>query len=256
MVQLSARTVLITGATSGVGAATARRFAAAGARVVVTGRRRDRLDALSAELGERCLAVELDVTDGGAVAAAVAALPAAFAEVSVLVNNAGVSLGNVPANEARVADWEQTVATNVMGMLYATRAVLPGMVARDDGDIVNLGSIAGSTPYPTGAVYGATKAFVHQFTLGLRADLLGRNVRASCIEPGVVTTEFAYVRMENEAAARAFYERANLLRPEDIADLIVHLVGLPRRVNLDSVRVMPLAQAYGYPPIADGMQPK
>jgi NADP-dependent 3-hydroxy acid dehydrogenase YdfG len=255
MSELPDKTVFVTGATSGIGEATARRFAAAGAKVVIAGRRRERLDVLAAELGDHCHALTLDVGNGAAVATAISALPPNFAAISVLVNNAGVALGNGPAHEARLADWERIVATNVMGVLNCTHAILPGMVARNEGDIINLGSIAGAAPYPNGAVYGASKAFVHQFTLGLRADLLGRNVRVCCIEPGVIATEFAYVRMQDEAAAREFYDKPNLLQPDDIAELIVHAVALPRRVNLDTMRVMPLAQAYGYPPIADGMVP-
>lgn len=239
---------LITGATSGIGAATAKRLVSDGYRVIAAGRRGDRLSALAGELGIRCLPLLLDVTDGPAVARAIAELPEEFRQITALVNNAGVSLGNAPAHQAKLSDWETTVATNVNGLLYCTHAVLPGMVERDFGDIINIGSIGSTHPYPRNSVYGGTKAFTRQFTLSLRSDLLGANVRASCIEPGIVETEFAYVRMGE--AARAFYDRPNLLKAEDIAELIRVILTLPRRVNIDTLEVMPLVQSYGYPTLA------
>jgi 3-hydroxy acid dehydrogenase/malonic semialdehyde reductase len=239
---------LITGATSGIGAATARRLISDGYRVIAAGRRRDRLNALAEEAGDRCLPLCLDVTDGPAVARAVAELPDAFRQITTLINNAGVSLGNAPAHQAKLSDWETTVATNVNGLLYSTHAVLPGMVERNFGDIINIGSIGATHPYPRNAVYGGTKAFTRQFTTSLRADLLGTNIRAACIEPGIIETEFAYVRMGD--AARAFYDRPNLLKAEDIAELIHVLLTLPRRVNIDTMEVMPLVQSYGYPTLA------
>lgn len=238
----------ITGATSGIGAATARRLASDGYRVIAVGRRSDRLNALAAELGDRCLPRYLDITDGPSVARAVAELPEGFRQITTLINNAGVSLGNAPAHKAELTDWERTVATNVNGLLYCTHAVLPGMVERDFGDIINVGSIGATHPYPRNAVYGGTKAFIRQFTMSLRADLLGANIRAVCIEPGIVETEFAYVRMGE--AARAFYDRPNLLKAENIAELIHVLLTLPRNVNIDTMEVMPLIQSYGYPTLA------
>ena len=239
---------LITGATSGIGAAAARRLVAEGYKVVATGRREDRLKSFAAECGGACLPVTLDVTDAAAVQQAVADLPDDFKAITVLINNAGVSLGNAPVHQAKLADWMSTVGTNIHGMLYCTHAILPGMVERDFGDIINIGSIGATHPYPRNAVYGGTKAFMRQFTMSLRADLLGANIRAACIEPGIIETEFAYVRMGE--AARAFYDRPNLLKAEDIAELIHVQLSLPRRVNIDAMEVMPLVQSYGYPTLA------
>src|SRR5580692_10179880 len=181
--------VLVTGASSGFGEAITRRFAAAGSRVVATARRSDRLKDLAAELGPRVLPVTLDVRDRAAVTAAVAGLPGEFAEVDLLVNNAGGALGLSPAQDADLDDWEQMIDTNCKGLVYCTRAVLPGMVARRRGHVINLGSVAGTYPYPGGNAYGGTKAFVHQFSLNLRSDLHGTGVRVTCIEPGMADTE-------------------------------------------------------------------
>ncbi|HJO68251.1 MAG TPA: SDR family NAD(P)-dependent oxidoreductase, partial [Rhodospirillales bacterium] len=177
MTDFSGQTVLVTGATSGFGEATARRFASLGARVIAAGRRTDRLDSLRGEIGEALHPLPLDVRDSDAVFAAVESLPAAFAEIDVLVNNAGLARGLGPAHDSDLDDWIEMVDTNVTGLMVVTRAVLPGMVERGKGHVVNLGSVAGAYPYPGGNVYGATKAFVHQFSLNLRADLAGRNVR-------------------------------------------------------------------------------
>ena len=191
--------VFVTGASSGFGAAIARRFAAEGARVVATARRLDRLEALRAELGPKILPLELDVRDRAAVERAVAGLPKDFTEVDVLINNAGLALGLEPAQRASLDDWERMVDTNIKGLMYCTRALLPGMVARQRGHVVNLGSVAGEWPYPGGNAYGGTKAFVRQFSLNLRADLLGTKVRVSEIEPGMAETEFSLVRYGGDA---------------------------------------------------------
>ncbi|MFI4989271.1 MAG: SDR family NAD(P)-dependent oxidoreductase, partial [Alphaproteobacteria bacterium] len=182
------KTVFITGATAGIGAACARRFAAAGSRVVLTGRRADRLEALKRELAGKAEVHTLafDVRRRAEVEAAVATLPPAFAAVDVLINNAGLALGVAPAQAVAIEDWDSMVDTNVKGLLYCTRAILPGMVARDCGHVVNLGSVAGSYPYGGGSVYCGTKAFVHQFSLAMRSDLLGTKVRVTCVEPGMV----------------------------------------------------------------------
>src|SRR5258708_5771846 len=177
-------TIFVTGASAGFGAAIVRRFAAKGARIVATARRKDKLAALASELGDAVLPLALDVQDRAAVEHAVATLPSAFAEVDCVVNNAGLALGLEPAPRADLANWDRMIDTNCKGVVYVTRAVLPGMVARRRGHVVNLGSTAGSYPYPGGNVYGATKAFVHQFSLNLRADLHGTGVRVTSLQPG------------------------------------------------------------------------
>ena len=240
--------VFVTGASAGFGAAIARRFAKEGHRVVVTGRRRERLDALAAELGrDKILPLVFDVRDRQAVARAFEELPAAFAEIDVLVNNAGLALGLEPAQKASLDDWEAMVDTNVKGLMYVTRAALPGMVARDRGLIVNLGSTAARYPYPGGNVYGATKAFVHQFSLNLRADLLGTRVRVTDIQPGLVGgTEFSAVRFHGDAdRAAKLYEGADALTPGDIAEAIYWVATLPPRVNINAIEMMPVTQAFG-----------
>ncbi|TXL73493.1 SDR family NAD(P)-dependent oxidoreductase [Vineibacter terrae] len=251
--ELSGRTVVVSGATSGIGAATARHLARDGARIVALGRRAKRLERLREELGPACHVMAVDVADGAALARMFAALPPAFATVDVLINNAGVALGNDKAQDADAAKWQAMVDTNIGGVLALTRLLLPGMVARDRGDIVNIGSVAGSWPYPTGNVYGATKAFIRQFTLNLRADLLGRNVRAICVEPGTVRTEFAAVRTGSSASADAFYGHPNLMYPEDVAEIVAFCLRLPRRVNINMVEAMPLGQAFSAPIFADDM---
>ncbi len=241
---------LVTGATAGFGEAITRRLHRDGARVIATGRRRDRLEALAGELGERVLAWPLDVTDAGAVAALPGALPDAWQEIDVLVNNAGLARGLKPAHEVDLADWDQMVATNVTGLIHLTHAILPGMVARDRGYIVNLGSTAGSYAYPGGNVYGASKAFVRQFTLNLRADLVGTNVHATDIEPGLVGgSEFSQVRFGDADKARAVYEGTEPLLPEDIADTVAWIVSRPSRVNINRIEMMPTCQAPAAPAV-------
>ncbi|CAM3241288.1 SDR family NAD(P)-dependent oxidoreductase [Corallococcus sp. ZKHCc1 1396] len=243
--------VLVTGATAGVGLAVARRFVKEGARVIATGRRGERLDALKAELGERLLPVTLDVTDRAAVERTFASLPADFAQVDVLVNNAGLALGLDPAQTARLEDWDVMVDTNVKGLLYCTRAALTGMVARDRGHVINIGSIAGEFPYPGGNVYGATKAFVHQFSLNLRADLHGTAVRVTDIEPGLLGgTEFSNVRFKgDDARAASLYANTQPLTPEDIADTVHWVASRPAHVNINVISMMPVAQAFGPLPV-------
>ena len=238
--------ILVTGATAGFGAAIARRFAAEGARIIAAGRRRERLDALATELGpDRIHPLVLDVRDRAAVEAAIAGFPAEFADIDLLVNNAGLALGLTPAPQADLDDWETMVDTNVKGLMYVTRAVLPGMVARNRGQIVNLGSIAATYPYPGGNVYGATKAFVRQFSLNLRADLLGTKIRVTDIEPGLVGgTEFSAVRFGDAQKAAKLYEGADALTPEDIAEAVHWVATLPARVNINAIEMMPVTQAF------------
>ncbi|WP_141329611.1 SDR family oxidoreductase [Myxococcus sp. AB025B] len=239
--------VLVTGATAGFGLAIARRFIQEGARVIATGRRTELLEKVRAELGERLLPVTLDVTDREAVKRVVDGLPAGFAEVDVLVNNAGLALGLEPAQSARLEDWEVMVDTNVKGLMYCTHAVLPGMVARNRGHIVNMGSVAADYPYPGGNIYGATKAFVQQFSLNLRADLLGTAVRVTDIEPGLVGgTEFSNVRFRgDDARAASVYANTQPLTPEDIADTVHWVATRPAHVNINVMSLMPVAQAFG-----------
>lgn len=239
-------TVLITGATSGFGEAACRRFIEAGAKVIATGRRGERLQALKEELGERCFTAEFDVRDRAATEAALAALPAEFAGINVVVANAGLALGLGPAHEASLDDWDAMVATNINGLLYTVRAALPGMIARNEGHVILLGSVASDFPYPGGNVYGATKAFVTQFGLNLRADLLGSNVRVTSVEPGLSETEFSLVRFhgDKEKAARP-YEGIDALSADDVAETIFWSATLPRRVNVNRLQVMPVMQAFG-----------
>jgi 3-hydroxy acid dehydrogenase/malonic semialdehyde reductase len=240
------QTVFVTGASAGFGAEIARRFIAVGANVVVAARREDRLEELVAELGDRAHAVTLDVRDRAAVAAAIAALPAPFAEIDVLVNNAGLALGLEPAPRANLDDWEQMVDTNCKGLMTVTRAVLPGMVARRRGHVVNLGSVAGTYPYPGGNVYGATKAFVHQFSLNLRSDLHGTGVRVTCIEPGLVGgTEFSLVRFSGQAEkAAAIYANTQPLTAGDVAEAVVWATAQPPHVNINVIELMPVVQSF------------
>lgn len=242
-------TVLVTGATAGFGAAVCRRFHQAGAKVIATGRRQDRLAVLKSELGERCHTIELDVTKREAVFEAIELLPEPFDRPNVCVANAGLALGLEPAHEADIADWEQMIATNINGAVSTVRAVLPGMVARDEGHLVLLGSVAGDYPYPGGNVYGATKAFVKQFALNLRADLLGSNVRVTNIEPGMAETEFSVVRMKgDQERAGKIYEGLTPMTAEDIAETIFWSCTLPRHLNINRMQMMPIMQAFS--PIA------
>lgn len=239
--------VFITGATAGFGAAMARTFVRNGHQVLISGRRADRLAALAAELGEQALPVVLDVTDRASIQQALAGLPAAWQAIDVLINNAGLALGVTPAHEASLEDWDTMIATNCSGLVAMTRAILPGMVARNRGTIINLGSVAGDTPYPGGNVYGATKAFVEQFTLNLRADLVGTGVRATNLAPGLCGgTEFSNVRLKgNDAAAAKVYEGTQPLTADDIANTAYWIATLPPHVNINRIEMMPTCQAYG-----------
>ncbi len=238
--------VFVSGASAGFGVAIARRFAADGAHVVITGRRGDRLQQLAGELGPRVLPLVFDIRDRQATEAAIAGLPAEFSAVDVLVNNAGLALGLEPAHRASLDDWEQMVDTNIKGLMTLTRAVLPGMVTRERGHIVNIGSIAGEWPYPGGNVYGATKAFVRQFSLNLRADLLGTALRVTDIEPGLCGgTEFSAVRFHGDVArADKIYENTQPLTADDVADTVHWVASRPPHVNINTVSLMPTSQAF------------
>ena len=238
--------VLITGATAGFGAAMTRKFVQHGHRVIAAGRRRDRLDALASELGAALLPVELDVTSKDSVNAALAALPADWKDIDVLVNNAGLALGVEPAQNASLDEWETMIDTNCKGLVTMTRQVLPHMVARGTGLVINLGSVAGAYPYPGGNVYGATKAFVDQFTLNLRADLVGTGVRATNIAPGLCGgTEFSNVRFRgDDAAAAKVYEGTVPLTPDDIAEAAYWIATLPPHININIIEMMPTCQGF------------
>lgn len=242
--------VLITGATAGFGAAMSRKFVKHGHKVIATGRRKDRLDALAAELGTAVLPVVMDVTDKASIDSTLAALPAEWKELDVLVNNAGLALGLEPAQNASLDDWETMIATNCKGLVTMTRQVLPGMVARGRGLVINLGSVAGAYPYPGGNVYGATKAFVDQFTLNLRADLVGTGVRATNIAPGLCGgTEFSNVRLKgDDTAAAKVYEGTEPLSADDIAETAYWIATLPPHVNINYIEMMPTCQ--GFAPFA------
>lgn len=239
-------TLLVTGATAGFGAAITRRFVQDGHRVIATGRRADRLRALHDELGSAVLPFPLDVTDAAAAAALPGSLPPGW-HVDVLVNNAGLALGIAPAQQASLHDWDTMIATNISGLIRLTHALLPAMIERDSGHIVNLSSTAASYPYPGGNVYGATKAFVTQFTLNLKADLTGTGVRVTDIEPGLVGgSEFSAVRFGGDAEkAAAVYAGTTPLSPGDIAEAVAWVVSLPPHVNVNRVELMPTCQGPG-----------
>jgi 3-hydroxy acid dehydrogenase / malonic semialdehyde reductase len=238
--------VFVTGASVGFGAAIARRFVQDGHRVVATARRLDRLQALADELGEALLPLELDVRDRDAVAAIPQALPAGFAEVDLLVNNAGLALGLEPAHEASQDDWQTMIDTNCTGLVQVTRALLPGMVERKRGHVINIGSTAGNWPYAGGNVYGATKAFVRQFSLNLRTDLHGTGVRVTNVEPGLCGgTEFSNVRFHgDDARAANVYANVQPLTAEDIANSVHWIATQPAHVNVNSIELMPVAQSF------------
>jgi 3-hydroxy acid dehydrogenase / malonic semialdehyde reductase len=241
------RTVFVTGASSGFGMAAARRFAARGDRVVAAARRTDRLRSLAGELGrDVLLPLTLDVRDRASVERVTSELPADFAEVDILVNSAGLALGLEPAQQADLDQWEQMIETNCTGLAYMTRALLPQMVARGTGHVVNLGSIAGTYPYPGGNVYGATKAFVHQFSLNLRSDLHGTGVRVTCVEPGLVGgTEFSQVRFGGDGErAAAVYAGTQPLTAEDVAAAIEWATSQPPHVNINVIELMPTGQSF------------
>lgn len=238
------KTAFITGATAGFGAAAARRFAREGWLVVGTGRRRERLEALRADLGDCFHGAVLDIRDGAAVAAAVEALPEGFRDVDLLINNAGLALGSAPAQEAELDDWRQVIDTNINGLLAVTRGLLPGLIERK-GAIINLSSVAANYPYKGGNVYGASKAFVRQFSLNLRSDLHGTGVRVTSIEPGMAETEFTIVRTGGDReASDALYRGMNPMTAEDIAETLFWVATLPPHLNINAIELMPVSQSF------------
>ena len=243
-------TVLVTGATAGFGEATARRFLANGHKVVAVGRRAERLEALKsslpAEQQKKLFTMVVDVCDSAQVDALATALPAEFSKVTVLVNNAGLALGLEPAHKAFLSDWDQMIDTNIKGLVHMSRAFLPGMVERKCGHVINLGSVAANYPYPGGNVYGGTKAFVKQFSLNLRADLIGTPVRVTCIEPGMCAgTEFSNVRFKgDDDKAEKVYTGVQALSADDVAETIYWSATLPSHMNINVLEVMPVQQAF------------
>lgn len=239
--------VLITGASSGFGEEMARKFVRHGHKVIAAARRSERLAGLARELGAALLPVTMDVTDKKSIEQALAGLSAEWRQIDVLINNAGLALGTEPAHLASLEEWETMISTNVQGLVTVTRAILPAMVERNSGMIINIGSIAGSTAYPGGNVYGATKAFVEQFTKNLRADLVGTGVRSSNIAPGLCGgTEFSNVRLRgNDAAAAKVYEGTEPLTAMDIAETAYWIATLPPHVNINYIEMMPTCQGFG-----------
>ena len=238
------KTALITGATAGIGAATAQALAGSGWRVIVTGRRAERLTALVAQLGaERAHPVVLDMRDGDAIDAALAALPPEWAAVDLLVNNAGLALGTRPAQAADLDQWRQMIDTNVTGLVTLTHRLLPRLIERR-GAIINLSSVAATYPYAGGNVYGGTKAFVQQFSLGLRSDLHGTGVRVTSIEPGMVETEFTTVRTGSQAASDTLYKGVDAMTAEDIAATLLWVATLPPHLNINALELMPVNQSW------------
>lgn len=247
-IQLAGKIVFITGASGGIGASTALAFAAEGAKLLLAARREEKLEAIAAEAKEKgAQAVHtftLDVRDQKAVDAVITALPAEWAEIEILVNNAGLSRGLDKLYEGKIEDWEEMIDTNVKGLLYVTRAVVPGMVARGKGHVINLGSTAGELPYPGGVVYCASKAAVKSINDGLKQDLLGTPVRVSSVDPGMVETDFSRIRFrgDDERAAKV-YQNITPLMPEDVAETILFAATRPPHVNILHMLMMPVAQA-------------
>lgn len=238
--------VVITGASSGFGYEMAKVFVAAGHNVIGLARRQERLNAIRNELGDLFYGIELDVSDRRATEAAVKDIMVQFGHVDVLVNNAGLALGLEGAHEAHFDDWQTMVQTNVLGLISVTQLFLPYMVEHNDGYVINMGSVAGNWPYAGGNVYGATKAFVKQFSLNLRADLFGKNIRVTNVEPGLCgETEFSNVRFKgDDDKAAALYQNADPITGKDIADIVFWLANQPKHININQIEVMPTTQTF------------
>lgn len=240
-------TVLVTGASSGFGKAICQKLIADGYKVIGAARRVDKLSELARQLDDNFLPFQLDVTKKDAVENLLLSLPDKFKPIDILINNAGLALGMEPTYEANYADWEIMVNTNIIGLMHLTRIILPEMVKRNSGYIINLGSTAGNYAYQGGNVYGATKAFVKQFSANLRTDLLGKKIRVTNIEPGLCgNTEFSNVRFHgNDKQAAAVYQGVEFIKPEDIANTVSWLVNSPKHFNVNNIEIMPTAQASG-----------
>jgi serine 3-dehydrogenase len=238
-------TALITGATSGFGAAAVRKFARAGWRIIATGRRADRLKKLQDEFGgDKVWAAAFDVRKPDAIEAALANLPASFRDIDLLINNAGLALGTAPAQNASLEQWNQMIETNVTGLVTITHKLLPTLIAHK-GAIINISSVAATYPYPGGNVYGGTKAFVSQFSLGLRSDLHGTGVRVTSVEPGMAETEFTLVRTSgNQDASDKLYKGADPMTAEDVADTLYWIATLPPHMNINRIELMPVKQSF------------
>lgn len=249
--------ILITGASAGFGEAMCRAFTAAGFNVVGAARRMEKLQALAEELGGSFYPLQMDVADTSSVPAALQSLPEGFREIDCLINNAGLALGLDSADKADFADWQTMIQTNIVGLTFLTRQILPQMVEKKSGYIINIGSIAGNYPYPGGNVYGATKAFVRQFSLNLRADLAGTGIRVTDIEPGLCGgTEFSNVRFKgDDERAAGVYENIRFIRPEDIADTALWLYRRPAHMNVNTIEIMPVAQSFGALPVVREIPP-
>lgn len=243
------RVVCVTGASSGIGASCAKVFAAAGARLIVAARRKEPLQQLADQLSQTGTPVHpllLDVRDRSSVETTLARLPDPFSEVDVLINNAGLSRDLDKLYEADIEGWEEMIDTNIKGLLYVTRSLVPGMVKRDRGHVVNIGSTAGHQTYPGGNVYCGTKAAVKSISEGLKQDLLGTSVRVSSVDPGLVETNFSNVRFRGDSdRAKAVYQGMTPLTPDDVADVVFYCVTRPAHVNISDVILMPVAQAPG-----------
>ena len=239
--------ILITGATSGIGRATAIRFANVGARLILCGRRKEKLDVLLRDLGENHQSLIFDVRDKKAVFKAIESLPKEFKKIDVLINNAGNAHGMDSAQTANLDDWDAMIDSNVKGLMYVTKAVLPFMVEKQKGQIINLGSIAAKEVYPDGSVYCSSKAAVDSFTKGLRVDLNPLGIRVGAIHPGLVETEFSYVRFKgDQKRSKKVYEGMNALNADDIADAILYMTQVPEKVNIADIVILPTSQANSY----------
>lgn len=243
---LTNETILITGATSGFGTACARLLHKNGARIIICGRRKERLEQLSRELGNgRVTTLSFDIQDEQSIKQAIATLPAEYSKITTLINNAGVALGLQPAQTSITANWDVMIGTNINGLLYCVHSILPQMVARNSGYIINIGSVAGSYAYPGGNVYAASKAFVNHFSANLRADLFGHDIRVTSIEPGAAETEFSMVRFGGDSdKASSVYAGMTPLFAEDIAEAVLWCLTRPKHVNINKMEIMPTAQTF------------